>query len=136
MPEAQNYPGIHVDIDPARSPVLDLLAMDWAKISGKVIGVEDKTAADKLENPGGLWVSLARLLSGGVFPKHQHPYPQVFIFVEGTGEVELDGEVLEARPGLVVRMFHGESHEVRNPGAEPLVLYQISLPNWRPEKDE
>ena len=31
MPEAQNYPGIHVDIDPARPPVLDLLAMDWAK---------------------------------------------------------------------------------------------------------
>jgi len=36
---------------------------------------EDKTASDKQENLGGLWVSLARLLSGGVFPKHHHPYP-------------------------------------------------------------
>ena len=135
MNEAQDYPGIHADIDSGRSPVLDLEAMEWAKVAGKVVGVEDKTASDKQENLGGLWVSLARLLSGGVFPKHHHPYPQVFIFVEGVGEVELDGEVLEVRPGMVVRMFHGESHEVRNPGENPLVLYQISLPNWRPEKD-
>ncbi len=135
MAAQERYPGVHSVEEGYRGPVLDLNQMSWQVVAGKVAGVGDKTASDKDENPGGLWVSLARLLPGGVFPKHRHPYPQLFIFQEGEGIVELDSRDVKAGPGSVVRMFKGESHMVKNTGERDLVLFQISLPRWRPDAD-
>ncbi|MFQ5860040.1 MAG: cupin domain-containing protein [Dehalococcoidia bacterium] len=129
---SEGYPGSHQAEEGYRGPVLHSAAMEWKPVPGKVVGVEEKTLANKSENPGQLWVSQARLLPGGVFPKHHHPYPQMFIFLEGEGVVELDGERVPVGPGTVVRMFRGESHMVLNESDRDLVLFQIALPLWRP----
>lgn len=134
MDTQESYPGVHALPVEERNAVLNIATMPWQKVSGKVVGVEDKTLADKNENPGNLWTSLARLLPGGVFPEHRHPYPQLFFFTEGSGVVELDSKPIHVQPGMAVRMFHGESHKVINNTDKDLVLIQISLPLWRPSK--
>ncbi len=70
---------------------------------------------------------------GSKRPRHHHPYPQVFVFLEGRGVVELDDRRIEVGPGVAVRMLAGESHQVMNEGDEELVLMQISVPGWREE---
>lgn len=128
------YPGEHPSPEGERGPVLDLEAMEWQRIGGKVVGMEDKTLSSREECPGGLWVSLVRAVPGGVFPEHHHPYPQLFYFTQGRGVVELNGRPIRVRAGMVVRMFHGEPHKLINDGDEDLVLVQVSLPLWRPQE--
>jgi mannose-6-phosphate isomerase-like protein (cupin superfamily) len=128
-----SYPGEHAPVATGRGPVIDLNGMEWTKVAGKVEGVVEKPILVRAEHESTLWVSMAKLLPGGVFPRHYHPYPQVFVFLEGHGVVELDGRRIEVGPGMVVRMLAGEPHQVMNEGEEELTLMQISVPGWREE---
>ena len=128
-----SYPGEHAPVQAERGPIIDLNGMDWTKVAGKVQGVVEKPILVRAEHESTLWVSLAKVLPGGVFPRHYHPYPQVFVFLEGHGVVELDGRRVDVGPGVTVRMLAGESHQVMNEGEEELILMQISLPGWREE---
>lgn len=127
------YPGEHASVATERGPVIDLNAMEWTKVAGKVEGVVEKPILVRAEHESTLWVSMAKVLPGGVFPRHHHPYPQVFVFLEGRGMVELDGRRIDVGPGMAVRMLAGESHQVTNEGGTELVLMQISVPGWREE---
>lgn len=129
-----SYPGQHADVATDRGAVIDLNGMDWTKVAGKVEGVVEKPILVRAEHESTLWVSTAKVLPGGVFPSHYHPYPQVFVFLEGQGVVELDGKRIDVKAGMAVRMLAGESHQVRNESDEDLVLMQISVPGWREEK--
>jgi mannose-6-phosphate isomerase-like protein (cupin superfamily) len=129
-----SYPGQHADVATGRGAVIDLNGMDWTKVAGKVEGIVEKPILVRAEHESTLWVSKAKVLPGGVFPSHYHPYPQVFVFLEGQGVVELDGKRIDVKAGMVVRMLAGESHQVRNESDEDLVLMQISVPGWREEE--
>lgn len=128
-----HYPGEHAEVKTGRGAVIDLNAMEWTKVAGKVQGVEEKPILVRAEHESTLWVSQAKLLPGGVFPRHYHPYPQVFVFLEGKGVVELDDKRIEVGPGVTVRMLAGESHQVMNESDSDLVLLQISVPGWKEE---
>ena len=52
--------------------------------------------------------------------RHQHPYEEVFLFLEGTGEGEVDGEQVELRPGTAVIIPAGKWHSFTNTGTTPL----------------
>lgn len=130
----ESYPGVHVVPAAYRGPLLDLGAMDWQQISGKIQDIYDKTISGRDEHPGGLWVSWVKMLPGSVFPEHRHVYPQLFVFTGGEGIAKLDGESIRVRAGSVVRCFKGELHELVNDGEQDLMLYQISLPLWRAPK--
>ena len=130
-----SYPGEHAEVETERGPVIDLNGMEWTKVAGKVVGVVEKPILVRAEHESTLWVSQAKLRPGGVFPRHYHPYPQVFVFLEGRGVVELDGKRIEVGPGTTVRMLGGESHQVMNESDGDLVLMQISVPGWREEAE-
>ena len=129
-----SYPGEHAPVEEGRGAVIDLNEMEWTKVAGKVKGVLEKPILVRAEHESTLWVSQAKLVPGGVFPRHYHPYPQVFVFLAGNGIVELDGKRVDVGPGVTVRMLAGESHQVMNEGDEDLVLMQISVPGWKEDE--
>lgn len=129
-----SYPGEHAPVQQGRGAVIDLNEMEWTKVAGKVTGVLEKPILVRGEHDSTLWVSQAKLLPGGVFPRHYHPYPQLFVFLAGNGCVELDGKRVAVGPGVTVRMLAGESHQVMNEGGEELVLMQISVPGWKEDE--
>ena len=53
---------------------------------------------------------------------HQHPYEEVFLFLAGTGEGEVDGERVEVRPGTAVIVPAGARHSFTNTDTTPLRL--------------
>lgn len=101
--------------------------MPFRPVSDKVPGVIRRALAEPEENAARLRVYLARVQPGGYFPEHFHPYPQVFVILEGRGRVILDGEPVEVAAGDVVRLFRGQRHQVENPYDQDLVLYEISV---------
>src|SRR5688572_16376414 len=53
---------------------------------------------------------------------------QVLVFVDGTGEADLDDRTSPVGPGTLVVVPSGTRHNFRNTGAEPLRLYTIYGP--------
>ena len=51
---------------------------------------------------------------------HRHPHEEVFLFLEGTGEGEIDGERVALRPGTALIIPAGKTHSFRNTGSTPL----------------
>ena len=90
----------------------------------KLLGVSfDKGARGSHE----LRWSVATIVPGGRFSYHQHPHPQCFYFVKGTGEVALDDRVIPVGPGSIVTLGDREGHEVRNTGDREMYLMEVSL---------
>ena len=56
---------------------------------------------------------------------HQHGYEEVFLFLAGTGEGEVDGERVEVRPGTAVIVPAGTRHSFTNTGTTPLGLVAV-----------
>jgi len=67
--------------------------------------------------------------------KSSHPHvltesEELYIFLEGTGEAILNGEVKQVVAGDLVLMPAGCEQYVRNTGKSPLVFYCIVSPPW------
>lgn len=104
--------------------LMDLNAMPWTKGIGP--GIEDK----KIISPGDsnfMLMSIARMGPGVKSPPHRHKYAQVFYFVQGRGEVEVDGHRSPVGPGSVLRLLKAEEHTVINHGPEELVLLEVRV---------
>ncbi len=57
---------------------------------------------------------------------------QIFAFLDGTGEVEIDGETATVGAGDLVAVPAGARHNVRNTGAGALALYTVYGPPEHP----
>ena len=57
-----------------------------------------------------------RQLPGGGPALHSHPYPEVFVVLEGTAGFVVDGKEVEARAGQVVVGPAGQPHRFWNAG--------------------
>jgi mannose-6-phosphate isomerase-like protein (cupin superfamily) len=56
---------------------------------------------------------------------HTHPEEELMIFIEGHGEISLDGKVTTAGPGTVVFAAGGCRHGLVNTGPVPLTVYYL-----------
>ncbi|OGD87870.1 hypothetical protein A2870_01295 [Candidatus Curtissbacteria bacterium RIFCSPHIGHO2_01_FULL_41_11] len=75
-----------------------------------------------------MMVNLARVLVGKVHPAHIHrTMEEIFYFLEGEGEVILDGEVESVRSGDRIIVPAGVSHEIRNTGKIELKFIGIGI---------
>ncbi len=73
-------------------------------------------------------MGIAKMEPGVHSPPHRHRYAQVFYFLEGRGQVVLDDQPpIDVGPGDVLRMIHGETHTVINPGPGPLTLLEVRV---------
>ena len=74
----------------------------------------------------------ARITGGGVYvfnpgetahpePRHAHDVDEVFIFLQGSGVIPIDGTDYPVKAGDVVVVAAGEDHHTRSSIDEPLV---------------
>jgi mannose-6-phosphate isomerase-like protein (cupin superfamily) len=78
--------------------------------------------------------------SGGQVPWHNQDQEEVYLVLEGTGEMCLGGERVTMTGGQAVHIPPGVFHQVTNVGAEPLRLIYCYGPagdvaHWRQELD-
>jgi quercetin dioxygenase-like cupin family protein len=67
-----------------------------------------------------LTVGVARLPSGESLPGHRHEQPEVYVVLDGTGVVTIDGAPSGLRPGASVFIPGGAIHSVRSTGPTDL----------------
>ncbi|MEZ4729988.1 MAG: cupin domain-containing protein [Caldilineaceae bacterium] len=66
--------------------------------------------------------------------RHHHPYCEYFIGLEGTAKFEVEGSVVELRPGVIVMVEPGERHQllsVDEAGARWIVIKEQSKPGTK-----
>lgn len=64
---------------------------------------------------------------GGTDNRHRGADQWLFV-VQGEGLAIIDGSKVELRPGTLLLIGRGESHEIRNTGAEPLRTLNVYVP--------
>lgn len=101
-----------------------LPAESWEKGIGP--GIVDKKIMGP-DDSNFMLMSVARMESGVKSPPHRHRYAQVFYFLEGTGQMIVDGQAHNVGPGTVARFVHGEEHTVINTGPAPLSLLEVRV---------
>ena len=77
---------------------------------------------------------------GGQVPWHDQEQEEVYIILEGVGEMCLGEEVSELRPGMAVQIPSGVFHQLSNKGDTPLKMIYVYGPagdvaHWRQELD-
>src|SRR5881296_4422002 len=82
------------------SIVRNLPEESWEKGIGP--GIVDKKIMGSNDS-NFMLMGLAKMDPGVKSPPHRHRYTQVFYFVDGKGQVVVDGEKHEVGPGSVVR---------------------------------
>lgn len=75
---------------------------------------------------------------GGQVPWHDHPQEEVYVILEGTGEMCVGDERREVGAGEAVYIPSGEYHQLTNVGAGPLQMLYCYAPagdvaHWRQE---
>jgi quercetin dioxygenase-like cupin family protein len=70
----------------------------------------------------------ARLAAGQVAPGHAHADMwEIFFAQSGDGAIEIDGSVQPLPAGTCVAVAPGETHELRNPGRDDLVVLYFGI---------
>ncbi|MGM0414817.1 MAG: cupin domain-containing protein [Bacillota bacterium] len=70
----------------------------------------DDIISDKLNPPfGHAW---GYLEAGGEMETHAHPTEEVYLIVEGNGQVNIEGEVSDVKAGDVVEIPPDNSHSI------------------------
>src|SRR5947199_10436261 len=96
--------------------VRNLPAEPWEKGIGP--GIVDK----KIMGPNDsnfMLMGLAKMEPGVKSPPHRHRYTQIFYFIEGQGQVVVDGQAPGVGPGSVARFVHAKGPPGINPGPGP-----------------
>jgi len=66
-------------------------------------------------------VGLCRILPGKGNPRHYHPNcEEVLYMISGCGRHSVENEVVELRAGMTIRIPLGITHNLENPGPEPI----------------
>ena len=70
----------------------------------------------------------ARLAAGQVAPGHAHADMwEIFFAQAGDGAIEIDGAVHALPAGTCVAVAPGETHELRNPGSDELIVLYFGI---------
>lgn len=89
----------------------------------------DKRVRKKLFKTEQLWAEIACYEPGQFTVMHQHPIEEeAIIVVEGTANMNIDGEEVVLPAGSVVRFPKAVLHDVRNLGQDRCVIMFIKVP--------
>lgn len=97
---------------------------------GERYGVSDAFGSENMR------MSVIRFDPGERGPRHYHegPIEEYYLVLEGTLDVTMDGEVVEADEGTVLYTPPGTQHFPENTSDEPAVLLAVSSPNADPDE--
>ena len=88
----------------------------------------DKRVRKMLFKTDQLWSEIACYEPGQSTVMHHHPREEEAIFVlEGTANMNIDGEEVVVPAGAIVKFPHSVPHDVRNLGTERCVIMFIKL---------
>jgi len=65
---------------------------------------------------------------GGGSTTHKHTYNHAFYVASGNGEVMIEEQTFQMKPGTVVKVSEGKLHSVSNTGTEDLVFITVYDP--------
>jgi mannose-6-phosphate isomerase-like protein (cupin superfamily) len=68
----------------------------------------------------GLTLGVARVPSGGNLAAHRHEHAELYLVLDGTGIVTIDGKPSHLRPGAGVFIPGGAIHSIRSTGPTEL----------------
>ena len=71
-----------------------------------------------------IWVDMA---PGGVVRLHQHPYPEIFIVLEGVPTFTVDGDTLEGQAGQIILIHANVPHKFVNRSDQQLRQIDIHV---------
>jgi quercetin dioxygenase-like cupin family protein/pyrroloquinoline quinone (PQQ) biosynthesis protein C len=69
---------------------------------------------------------IVRIQPGASNERHKHAHETVFVFFEGTGEVQVNGSVFLVHPGDMVFVPRWAMHQTRNTGGRELVFLAVT----------
>jgi quercetin dioxygenase-like cupin family protein len=95
---------------------------------GQAKAVAGRVAIGKADGADNFCMRVFEIGAGGHTPLHRHPWEHEMFYHSGRGEVLVDGKPNPVEPGSVVFVPPGAEHQVRNTGAEPLVLVCLVPP--------
>jgi quercetin dioxygenase-like cupin family protein len=56
-------------------------------------------------------------------PPHRHPEEESMIIASGTGEIEVDGNTTQVKPGDIMYVAGNVEHGILNTGSAPMTFY-------------
>ncbi len=76
----------------------------------------------------------ARLPSGASTTPHYHPRTEeIYYIISGRGRMRIDGNTRDVGPGDAIAIPPGQTHQITNTGAEPLVFLCCCAPGYEHE---
>jgi len=78
------------------------------------------------------------IFPGGQVPTHSHEQEEVYFVIDGTGEIEIEGETQPIAGGEAVYVPSGKTHNLRNPGSADMTFMFVYAPagvvdHWKQE---
>lgn len=119
--QGRNFSGAQV------GALSDLHSYQFFHPLGKGRGFPGKLFLKDALGMSGMEVSLNKLPAGqGVPFYHQHKaHEELYIFLRGSGQFQVDGEVIDVREGTVIRVAPGGTRTWRNHSQEDLYYIVI-----------
>ncbi|GAB6944257.1 cupin domain-containing protein [Vulcanisaeta sp. JCM 14467] len=87
-------------------------------------GVYTQWLVDKGDNPK-YAVRRQVIKPGGRAPLHRHAYAETFIVLRGFGEMTVDKDVIDVKPGMCVFVSPNTPHSIVNVGNEDLEVVTV-----------
>jgi mannose-6-phosphate isomerase-like protein (cupin superfamily) len=99
---------------------------------GTRYGISDQFESETMR------MSIIRFDPGERGPLHYHnpPTEEYYVVLEGTLDISMDGEIVEADEGTVVLTSPETKHFPENNTDEPAVLLAVSAPNIDPSSED
>ena len=81
-----------------------------------------------------LWLGVSEVDAGSSSNPHRHPrQEEIFVVLEGSGIIAVDGVSVPVRPGSVVLVAPGEQHQLISTAAERLRVLSAVAPPFSAE---
>jgi len=89
---------------------------------------------DKVDGTRGLDCSIAHAIvpfGESTLPHRLHRSTEIYYILEGVGEMQIEDDVAEVRPGQIIFIPPGKSQHIVNTGTGDLVFLCVVSPKWQ-----
>jgi mannose-6-phosphate isomerase-like protein (cupin superfamily) len=74
------------------------------------------------------FLAMARLAPGKEIEAHVDPMEEIYFVLSGTGQMRVDGEATQVKPGDATWIPTGSSHSLMNNGEEDCLILVVASP--------